>query len=167
VRWATANKAEITTAIYQWTRAKMEQLNKSEALPPETESKIQVYEAQKLELMRMRIPLPPMPLLPTRQLRLPAGFERPEAPATNLDYEAMSKRVAEAKAPIAAIVDRRERQAAQFREQYSVERLVAEYAKDRCDLVLDTRGKVLYRSGDEVPDITEGVLTFFKEKAKP
>jgi hypothetical protein len=34
-------------------------------------------------------------------------------------------------------------------------------------LVVDTREKVLYRTADEVPDITEGVLTFFKEKAKP
>jgi hypothetical protein len=164
VRWATANKDEITTAIYQWTRAKMEQLKSSEAVPPETEAKIQEYEAQKLELMRMRIP---MPMLPIRQLRMPPGFERSEAPATNLEYEAMAKRVAEAKAPIAAIVDRRERQAAQYREQYSVDRLVAEYVRDRYDLVVDTREKVLYRTADEVPDITEGVLTFFKEKAKP
>jgi hypothetical protein len=78
----------------------------------------------------------------------------------------LAKKVAEAKEPVAAIVDRRNRQAAQIREKYSVDRLAAEYAKGRYDLVVDSNEKVLYRSAGEVPDITEGIITFLIEKAK-
>ena len=128
VRWATANKSEITTFIYKCSRDKVEQIKMSDALPPETEAKFS-------------------------------------------EYEALSKRVTEAKTPIAAIVDRRERQAAQYREQFSIERLIAEYGKDRFDLVVDSsderfsRSAVLYRKAGEGVDITEGIIALMKAKA--
>jgi hypothetical protein len=165
VRWAIANKSEITTFIYKWSRDKMEQIKKTEALPPETEARISEYEALRMELLQMQMPRP------TRPLRLPSESARPEPSAADKEYEAMSKRVTEAKAPIAAIIDHRERQAAQFREQYSIERLIAEYVKDRFDLVVDSSDErfshsaVLYRTAGEVPDITEGIITLMKAKA--
>lgn len=161
VRWATANKNEITTVIYQYCHDKMEQIKRSEALPPETEAKIQEYEALESEFLRMRITA-----LPVRAPRMSPGFERSQPSAADKEYEAMSKRVAEAKAPIAEIIDRRVRQAAQIREQYSVERMIAEYVKGRYDLVVDAQEKVLYRAAGDVPDITEGVISFFREKAE-
>jgi hypothetical protein len=170
VRWATANKSQISTAIYVWSREKMEQDKKAEALPPETEAKISEYEALKMELIRM----PMGRHLPTRTLRFPppvtvpqpSDSARPEASAADKEYEALSNRVAEAKAPIAAIVDRRERQAADYYRQYSVEGLIAEYVKGHYDLIVDSQERVLYRTPGEITDITEGVMALFKEKTK-
>jgi hypothetical protein len=159
VRWALADKSEITTVIYQLIRDKMEEVRKSEALPPEVEEKVLQYEALQTELMHKR--------MENMGLRSPPRAPGADAAATGKDYEALSQRVAEAKVPIAAIVERRSRRASQYREQYSVERLLAEYVKGRYDLVVDSGVKVLYRSAGEVPDITEGVLAFLEEKAKP
>ena len=165
VRWATANKSEITTFTYKCSRDKVEQIKKSDALPPETEAKVLDYEALRMELMRMGVSSP------MRRMPLPPGPGQTEPPPADKEYEALSKRVTEAKAPIAAIVDRRERQAAQYREQFSIERLIAEYAKDRFDLVVDSsderfsRSAVLYRRAGEVMDITEGIITLMKAKA--
>src|SRR5437764_3030252 len=164
VRWATANKSRITSVLFQWSRDKMEQTKKSEALPPETEVKISEYESLKMEMLRMDYPPRMMPV------RLTPGSARPEAPA-NKDYEAMSKRVADAKAPIASIVDRRERQAAEYRQEYQADHLIAEYVKDRFDLVVDSsedrfNSPVLYRAAGEVADITEGVVALFKAKSR-
>lgn len=52
VRWAFANKREIDSAIFQWSRDKMEDAKKSEALPPETEQRVREYEALQSQLMR-------------------------------------------------------------------------------------------------------------------
>ena len=160
VRWATANKSDITTIIYQWSRDKMEQAKKAEALPAETEARISEYESLRIQLLR--IPRPP----PSRILRLPDDSAPAEPSAADKEYEAISKRVAEAKAPVAAIIDRRERQAVEYRQQYSIERLVAEYVKGRYDLVVDTRDKVLYQTAGDVTDITDGVVALFKEKTR-
>ena len=159
VHWALADKSEITTVIYQLIRDKMEEVKKSEALPPEVEEKVTQYEALQTELMHKR--------MENMGLRSPPRAPGADAAATDKDYEALSQIAAEAKAPIAAIVERRSRRDSQYREQYSAERLIAEYVKDRYDLVVDTREKVLYRSASEVPDITEGVIAFVKGKAKP
>jgi hypothetical protein len=163
VRWAFANKREIDSAIFKWSRDKMEANKKSEALAPEVEEKVRQYEKLQSELMRKQ--------METMRLRLPprAGVPEPAAPGT--DIAALSNRVAEARAPIADIVDRRNRQSSQLREQFSIDKLVAEYAKERFELVVDSsderfsRSAVLYRKG-EVPDITEGVIKLFQEKAK-
>jgi hypothetical protein len=157
VRWAFANKSEITTAVYVWSRDKMEALKKSEALAPEIEDKVLQYETLQSELRTMEMDAMRLRYMP----RAPGS----PPPAADSKYEALATKVAEAKAPVAAIVERRSRQAAQYREQYSLDRLVAEYVKGRYDLVVDTNEKPLYRSAGEVPDITVGVIAFFKEKA--
>ena len=58
-------------------------------------------------------------------------------------------------------------------QEFSTESLIAEYARGRFDLVVDSsdehmsRSAVLYRTNSEVLDITDGVLKLFREKAKP
>src|SRR5437870_6284271 len=44
VRWAFANKREIDSIIFQWSRDKMEEVKTSEALSSEVEEKIRHYE---------------------------------------------------------------------------------------------------------------------------
>jgi hypothetical protein len=44
--------------------------------------------------------------------------------------------------------------------------LTAEYAKDRYDVVVDSREKVIYQNTGDAIDITEGILALFKEKTK-
>jgi len=158
VRWAVANKSDITTVIYQWSRDKIQQAKKAEALPAETEARISEYESLRMQLLRLQRPLP------SRTLRLPGDSPSTEPSMADKEYEALSIKVAEAKAPVAPIIDRRERQAAEYRQQYSIEGLVAEYVKGRYDLVIDTRDKVLYQTAGDVADITEGVIALFREK---
>jgi hypothetical protein len=163
VRWAFANKREIDSAIFKWSRDKMEANKKSEALAPEVEEKVREYERLQSELMRKQ--------MESMRLRFPQRPGAPEPAAPGTDIGALSNRVAEARAPIADIVDRRNRQSSQLREQFSIDKLVAEYAKERFELVVDSsdehfsRSAVLYRKG-EVPDITEGVIKLFQEKTK-
>jgi chromosome segregation ATPase len=165
VRWAFANKRDIDSAISQWSRDKMEEVKRAEALSPEVEEKVRQYETLQDELMRKR--------METMGLKLPPRALGSEAPPVDKDYEALSKRVAEAKAPIADILERRARQASQHRDQYSTDKLIAEYVKGRFDLVVDSseerfsRSVVLFRIAGEVLDITDGVIKLFKEKAKP
>src|SRR5437660_8945642 len=52
VRWAFANKRQIDTAIFQWSRDKMEEVKKAERLSPKIEEKILKYEALQTELKR-------------------------------------------------------------------------------------------------------------------
>ena len=167
MRWALANKREIDSAIFQWSRDKMEEVKKSEALPPETEQKIQQYEALQSQLLHKD--------METRGFKIPTRSLRPgpvEPSTLDESYESLSNRVAAAKAPLADILERRNRQAAQFRAQFSTESLIAEYVKDRFDLIVDSseerfsRSAVLYSTKGEVLDITDGVLKLFKEKSK-
>lgn len=174
VRWAFANKREIDSAIFQRSRDKMEEVKKTEALSPEIEEKIRQYEALQSALMRKQMEAMTRRLgLPQRTLRLPERAGIPEAPMPDEDYGVLSNRVAEAKAPIADIIDRRSRQAAHYRDQFSTDKLIAEYVKDRFDLVVDSSDErsshsaVLYRMSPEVLDITDGIIKLFKEKAKP
>ena len=159
VRWAFANKREIESVVFQWSRDKMERLKTSEALSPEVEEKIRHYESLQNELMQKRMEV--------MRARFPPRVPSAEAPAKDKDYETMARKVAEAKAPIEDIVERRSRQAEQYRNEYSANRLIAEYVKDRYDLVVDSNEKVLFRTAGEVPDITEGIITLFREKVKP
>ena len=164
VRWAFANKREIESAVFQWSRDKMEESKNTEALSPEIEEKVRQYEALQSELFRKQ--------MESMGARLPPRPGAPSSPAPDKNYEALSNRVAEAKAPIADILDRRSKQASQYRNSYSADKLVAEFAKDRFDLVVDSsderysRSAVLYRKTDEVMDVTEGVIKLFKEKTK-
>ena len=171
VRWALANKSEIQSAIYQFSRDKMELAKKTEALSPELEEKVRQYETLQGELSRKQmekrmesmrhgfrgIPLPP----------LGAGVAE-----TNQDEEVLAQKVEAAKAPVAEIIERRRRLEAQFNDQTTVEKLVAEYVKDRFDLVIDgsdarySRSAVLYQNSGEATDITVGVIKLFREKTR-
>lgn len=164
VRWALANKREIESAISQWSSKKIEDAKKSEALPAEVEEKVRQYEALQSELMRKR--------MESMRMGYPPGMGSYGAAITNSDYVALSNRVAEARVPIAAVLERRNHAAAQYREQFAVEKLIAEYVQDRFDLVVDSsdmnfsRTPVLYRKSGEALDITDGVIKLFTEKAK-
>jgi hypothetical protein len=160
VRWAFANKREIDFAVFQWSRDKMEEVAKSEALPPETEQKVRQYEALQTQLIH-------------KEMELRGVMLRSEPSTSGETYEALSNRVAAARAPIADIIARRGRQESEYRSRFSAEKLIAEYVQGRFDLVVDSsdehisRSAVLYRTNGEVLDITEGVLQLFKEKTKP
>ncbi len=167
LRWAFANRSRVTIAVFQWSQAKMEEAKKADSLPPGVEEKIAKYEALNGQLNRLRADRMRARNMPP--LHGPAGafsLPRQQPQASDQEFDDLSKKVDEAKAPVAEIVDRRNRQASQFRDQFSLERLVGEYAKDRFDLVLDTNDQILYRSAGEVPDITEGVIALFNEKKK-
>ena len=167
VRWAFAHKRDIDSAIFQWSRDKMEEVKKAEKLSPEVEAKISEYEALQSELMRKQ--------MDTMRFRasLPPGAPVSVTPFTDKEYTALTQKVADAKAPIADIIDRRSKQALQYQNQYTTEKLIAEYVKNRFDLIVDSSDEhmshsaVLYRSSGEVLDITDGVIKLFKESIKP
>lgn len=167
VRWGFANKREIESVIFQWSRDKMEEARKSEALPPETEQKVREYEALQSQLMQKEMEARGL------RLRLPTAASVPAISAPDESYETLSNRTAAAKAQVADIVERRSRQASEYRRQFSMESLVATYALGRFDLVVDSsdehmsRSAVLYRTNGEVLDITDGVIKLFREKVKP
>ena len=164
-RWALANKREIDSAVSQWNRARMEEFKKSEGLSPDIEEKIRKYEALEREFIQKQIA--------SRRLMLPPRAGAPEPAVSDADYLTLSNRVAEAKAPVADIIERRNRQSSQYREQFTADKLVGEYAKDRFDLVIDSseqtfgRSPVLYGATAEALDITEAVIRLFNQKPKP
>lgn len=157
VRWAYANRSDINMTIFQWTQAQLDEAKKVEKLSPDQEAKVADYEKLRAELLYKPRPMP-RPLFPGRAPAEPSAEDK--------EYEALAQKAADAKVPIADIIDRRDRLAAQYREAYSVERIIGEYVNGRYDVVVDSSQKVLYRSAGEVPDITEGVITFFGNKRK-
>ena len=161
VRWAFANKREIESAISQWSSKQVEEARRAEGLAHEVEETIRTYESLQAELNRKRF----------EPMRM--GFQpRFDSINTNADYILLSNKVVEARAPIAEILERRSQTATKYREQFAVEKLVAEYVKDRFDLVVDSsdaqfsRSPVLYRKSTEVLDITDGVIKLLNEKTK-
>lgn len=103
-------------------------------------------------------PPPPVPPVPT---------------AEEKEYAVLAKRVAEAKAPVAALIERRAQITGKYYGREFMEQLIAEYAKDRFDLVISSDRMssfdrpVLYRTPAEAPDITEALLQFFRKQEKP
>mgnify|MGYP000979015900 FL=1 len=164
VRWAFASKREIESAISQWSSKQAEEAKRVEGLPADVEEKIRAYEALQSELTRKRFE--------AMRTGYPPRMGAYDSVITNSDYVALSNKVVEARAPIANILERRSQAFAKFREQYAVEKLVAEYAKDRFELVVDSsdmqfsRSSVLYRKSSEVLDITDGVIKLLNEKTK-
>jgi hypothetical protein len=164
LRWAFANKRQVEAVVFQWSRDKMAEEKKAEALSPEMEEKIRQYEVLQGQLMRKEMDM--------RGFRLPIRAGSPQPSVPDEDYLVLSNRLAEAKAPIADILERRNRQESQYREQYKIDQLISEYAKDRFDLVVDSsddhfsHSVVLYRTNMEVLDVTDGIIKLFKEKAK-
>ena len=140
---------------------------------------------QRIAPMRTLFPLPAdllatQPSLPPAPTPAPASAPPPTpAPArpapTELEkeYEALVRRVADAKAPVALIVERRSQLAAKYHSREFLGKLVADYAQDKYDLVVDSSDDrshdrtVLFHTIGVTPDITEGVIRFFRSTAKP
>ncbi len=172
VRWAYANKREIDGVVTKWRNEQVEAFKKTETLSPNLEEKMRIYEALEGELGRKRIDriryrMPSMPFPPP-------GYASPvstNSSAEDREFEALSKKVAEARVPVAAILDRRNEQSAQYGNQHSTEKLIAEYAKDRFDVIIDSSDdrfsrSVIYHTNGEVIDITDGIIRLFKEQTK-
>ena len=142
----------------------MEEAKKAEKLSPEVEEQIRQYEVLAAELNKKEMEM-------RMKNEFPAQRPGSAAPTGDKDYDALTQKVAEAKAPITDIIDRRSRQSMQYYSQYTTEKLVAEYVTNRFDLVVDSSSPggsaVLYRKSDEVLDITDGVIKLFKEEVKP
>lgn len=162
VRWATASKRQIESAISEWTRIKTDEANNSETLTPEQREQIRSYEALSSELMQKRMAQRRFPGM------MPPGD--PINPEADKDYQALSQKVEAAKAPIADLLERRSRLYSQLNDRYKPETLIAEYAKNRFDLVIDVsemsfnRSSVLFSRSGEALDITDGVIQLFKAK---
>lgn len=99
----------------------------------------------------------------------PAELEQKKA------YDAMARRVAEAKIPVEVIVERRNEQTAKYLQPQFIEQLIADYVKqaENYDLVVDSSNPrnsfsnpVLFHTTKEVPDITEGIIQFFRAREK-
>ncbi|MEN9574265.1 MAG: hypothetical protein RL514_2120 [Verrucomicrobiota bacterium] len=200
VRWAYADRNRIRTAIHLRSIEKLAELKKADALSPEVEAKVAHYEALRMELIRLPVPpprpaRPPSPPPPPKSIGadllsfLPLPQPKPAAPASPAQpplpkpaelekenaYAELARRVAEAKAPVDVIVDRRAGLVAKYQHPQFIEQLIADYVKlrEHYDLVVDSSqgrmsffGPVLYHTAGEVPDITEGVIQFFRDREK-
>ena len=125
------------------------------------------------------VALPPLPLptatAPVPPPASPAPLSPPAPTAEEKAYAAMTRRVAEAKAPVAAIVERRKELTTKYHSAKFLEQLIADYVKEKehYDLVVDSSNDgsydrpVLYHAAAEVPDITKGIIQFFRDKEKP
>jgi Skp family chaperone for outer membrane proteins len=166
LRWACANKNDISTVIYQWTAGKAEEARAAEKLSPDMKTKVAAYETLANQWNQMRMSHPA--LMMVRPMR--PGQQAPEEPtAEQKEYNDLAKKVAEAKQPVADIIDRRNRESTELNQKYSVENIVAEYAKGKYDVVADSGfggHGVLYSSSGDVMDITQSVINYFKDKQK-
>jgi hypothetical protein len=135
-RWAVVRRNDIQFAIDRWSQDRIEAAKTAETLSPEQATKLSEYESLNNQLMRIRMPRPyasPMQINPATGYPQSVADTNQEA-----QYEALSIRVEAARAPIASILDHRNREAEQIRHQYSPDKLVAEYVTDRFDLVIDS-----------------------------
>jgi len=162
IRWATADKRAIESAVNEWNRQQAEAAKSQENLTPEQLDQVRNYEALSAQLMNKRF----------GQRRF-AGLMPPGGPGnaeSDKDYEALAHKVEAAQAPIADILKRRAEIYSKISDQHKVEQLIAEYAKDRFDLVVDSseagfnRSAVLYSHAGESLDITQGVIKLFQDK---
>ena len=162
VRWATANKRQIESAISEWSRVKAEEAKSKETLTPEQIDLVHKYEALSSEQMQKRM----------AQHRFPGMMQNgvPNTAESDKDYQALSEKVEAARTPIAEILQRRTQIYSQVNNQFKPEQLIAEYVKDRFDLVVDASemsfnsSSVLYSHSGEALDITEGVIKLFRDK---
>ena len=170
--WAMARKRDIESAIQDWSESKIKEAISAEALSSDEAEKLQQYEALDQELGRIQMPrsrsidpVTGMPVWPDGETNR----------VSEKDLLVLSARIEQARGLIATVLDRRAREADKIRNQYKPEKLVAEYAGNRFDLVVDStdlyfspsRGPILYQSGGEVLDITDGILKLFSQKTKP
>ena len=182
---ALPSETEAKVAHYEALRMELLRLSMSTSmrsssppLPPPTLSPIPSTVAVSIPaLPSTPSSLPPLPLpkqVDVRPVqRIPASVLQMTASPTPEDdkaREALTRRVAEAKAPVAAIVERRNELTARYHSAQFLDQLIADYAKGRYDLVVDGSNEspfsrpILYRSAGEVTDITEGILQFLRDR---
>jgi predicted nucleic acid-binding Zn-ribbon protein len=165
LRYATVRKREIETKL---SLLAGDEAKQADELSPEIEEKIRQYEALNFQLVRLRMESGSM-------RRPPFGSPQTEkaSPETEAELLSLSNRVSEAKAPVAAVLERRNERRTKFQKDHSIDVLIAEYAKDRFDLVVDQRdfgmlssGPILYSAAGDPVDITDSILRLLNEKAK-
>jgi hypothetical protein len=168
IRWATANKQEINMAVMQWGGNKAREKREAwmNTLTPDVQEKIRKYDSLQSSFMQMRMAINN----PRRYGFYPPPSGLAVTPPTDSDFVAMSNRVEEAKKPIADVLEQRDQMQVVYNaDDDTVDQLIAEYVKGRYDLVTDSsfpNGSVLFSSYEDVPDITEGVIKYFKEKSR-
>ncbi len=162
VRWATANKREIESAIYEWIRVKTEAAKQQEILTPKQRDDL--HQLEVLQAKQSRSYQWPQMVGPR------AGFQPPVNPQPDQDDESLSEQLERARVPVTDILEHRSQIETQYHNQYKPEDLIAEYVKDRFDIVVDSsqasfsESGVLYSHSGESLDITAGVLKLFKDK---
>lgn len=186
-RWATVDHDRLRKAIYALGREKLEAHKQAEKLTPEQAAQVENYELLNQQLLRMPpfaptfpprssalVPLPPTNLTGGQPPK-PAPVVPPPAPASSgpdKDRDQLVQRVAEAKAPIAAIVERRNQINTHYILGGFLEKLVADYAKSRFDLVVNAESRyssertILYRASVSAPDITDELLNLLRERER-
>jgi len=169
VRWAMANKREIESAVAEWSRAQADAAKEKETLTQKQKDDLHNYETLQNQLNQKRgygafFPGRPFASAIDPRTGRPVAGEESEA------VKALSKQVEAARALVDDILQHRYQIERQYNNQYNAADLVAEYSKDRFDLVVDSseasfnRSAVLYSHAGESLDITEGVLNLFKDK---
>ena len=172
--WAVVRKSVIESAISEWCRTKINEGISAETLSPEEVEKLRQFESLNNLLGRMQMRMRGMSGVDPAT-GLPERSDGEINQASEKERQALEARVEQARVQIASVLERRAKEEEKIRNQFTPEKLVAEYAGNRFDLVIDSsdsyygpnRGPILYQSGGEVLDITDGVLKLFNLKIKP
>lgn len=187
-RWATADHDRLRSAIYALGREKLEAHKQTEKLTPEQAAQVERYEQLNRQLLHLPPrqfslpvraaslpPLPPANLTGGQTPQLVAAVPPPPGKAANeadREREELARRVAEAKAPIAAIIERRNQISTRYNTSGFLENLVADFVKGRFDLVVNAGAHapertILYRASVNAPDLTDELLQFLRERELP
>jgi hypothetical protein len=184
-RWATVDRDRLRNAIHALGREKLEAHKQAEKLTPEQVAQIEKYEELNQQLLRLPLrqysppgrsallpPLPPANLTggqPAQALAVVSAPAKAESDADK-EREELARRVAEAKAPVATIVDRRSQITARYYAGEFLTSLVADHVRGRFDLVVEVDSRyssdrtILYRASVNAPDITDELLQFLRER---
>jgi len=160
VRIAYVDGNRLNTLTAAWRQRRIDEAMAKLALTPEVKAQLEAYDralaqfnAWAMSRQRNDPRMPPMGNM--------AGLR------SDPEYQPHLDAVDQARAPVAEIVERRNR--LQSETRYPVGDLIAEYVNDRFDLVLDRSWggqSVLYSRAKEIPDITEGVVALLESKEK-
>lgn len=186
-RWAVADRTQITQAMATVAREKIEELKKKPGWPADLEGRLGFYNGLKSQtgwMQEQAIRMGGVPGLRTNTGIPPSFSPASSGPATNgpqpprfavppppsypvgfePGLEALKRNLAAAKAPIADFIDQSEAISTRYTGSEALSKLIAAYAQDRFDLVVDRNEKVLYAGRSEPPDITEALIKFFRER---
>ena len=187
-RWATVDRDRLRNAIHALGREKLETHKQAEKLTPEQVMQVEKYEELNQQLLRLPLrqysspvraallpPMPPANLTGGQAPQLVSAIPPPPGKAANeadKEREELARRVAEAKAPVATIVDRRSQITARYYAGEFLTNLIADHVKGRFDLVVDADSRyssdrtILYRAAVNAPDITDELLQFLRERER-